>query len=124
MSGGPLQGLRLLVVEDEYFIAVEVCDILIANGAEVLGPVGSVDEGAAVAEREPLDGAVLDVNLHGAMVYALVDQLTAAGTPMLFVTGYDPGALPADRRDAVILGKPVDRRRLVEAAAACFAKST
>lgn len=112
-----LSGRRFLVVEDEYFIAVEVCELLRAHGAEVVGPVPTVELGRRELEADGLDAAVLDVNLRGEPVFALADQLTRAGVPVLYVTGYDREALPDDRRNAVILGKPVNAERLVRAAA-------
>ena len=118
-----LSELCLLVVEDEYFIAVDVCEILTRKGATVLGPVSSIAEAEAkVAQHRP-DGAVLDVNLRGETVFGFADRLEAAGVPVLYVTGYDIAALPPDRRQAVVLGKPVDAALLARSADQVFRTS-
>lgn len=64
-------GQRILVVEDEYFIAVEVCEALVAHGAEVAGPVLRVEKGRRELASGEVHGAVLDVNLRGEAVFAL-----------------------------------------------------
>ena len=116
MSRSALSGYRFLVVEDEYLIAVEVCEVLRDHGADVVGPVPTTRQGLAELVRDGIQAAVLDVNLRGETVFPLADALAAEGVPILYVTGYDARALPPDRRDAVILGKPVDRDRLIRAA--------
>ena len=56
-----LSGKKILVVEDEYILAKDVCDVLRDCGAEIVGPVGHLEEGIALAENAmPLDCAVLD----------------------------------------------------------------
>jgi ActR/RegA family two-component response regulator len=66
-----LRGRRLLVVEDEYLIAVSLARSLEGDGAEVVGPAGSVRDALALVEAEGdrLDGAVLDINLRDERVY-------------------------------------------------------
>ena len=83
-----LAGRRILVVEDEYLIAMEVKRWLLAGGAEVIGPVPSVDQALDLIENNSLDAAVLDVNLgNGDRVYLVADKLAALGVPYLFATG-------------------------------------
>ena len=85
-----MAGQRILLVEDEYFIVDDMVRTFKACGAEVVGPVASVD-GALdlIAATERLDGAVLDVNLQGEMAYPVADALVARGVPFVFATGYD-----------------------------------
>jgi hypothetical protein len=74
-----LEGRRILVAEDEYLIAFDVRDALVHAGAEVLGPVPSVDDAAALLERETdIDAAVLDVNLRGDMVFAVAAEFRSS----------------------------------------------
>jgi PAS domain S-box-containing protein len=102
-------GRRVLVVEDESLIAMELTADLTQRGWIVIGPAQSLAEGmaAAVAEGE-LDAAVLDVNIAGRAVYPLATALRSRGVPFVFCTGYemvDPdGRFP----DAPILRKPVN----------------
>ncbi|MDF0488432.1 response regulator [Sphingomonas sp. H39-1-10] len=96
-----LRGCRVLVVEDEYLLADDLSVALSSAGAEVLGPVPSVDEAAERITAEPrIDVAVLDVNLRGDMVFPVADALIERGVPFAFATGYDCEALP-DRFAAV-----------------------
>lgn len=96
-----LQGCRVLVVEDEYLLADDLSLALSSVGADVLGPVPSVDDAIAMIANEPrIDIAVLDVNLRGDMVFPVADALIERGIPFAFATGYDREALP-DRFTAV-----------------------
>jgi len=107
--GAPnLQSHRILVVEDEYFIADDLSRALQRCGAKVIGPVPDLATGLELAQREELDGAVLDVNLGGDMSYPIADALDARGVPFLFTTGYDDWALSSDYRDVHRIEKPFD----------------
>lgn len=101
-----LRGKRILVVEDEYFLAADLHRALERQGAVALGPVGELGEGLALAEDGAIDAALLDVNLEGARSYAIADRLAERAVPFLFVTGYDPWALPPAYRDAPRVAKP------------------
>lgn len=114
-SSGPLAGLRVLVVEDDYFIADEICTTLRAGGAEVLGPAPDIEQGLDVARNERLDCAVLDINLHGDLAFNLADELRRRGTPSIFATGYDQSVLPGAFSDSVRLEKPVNLAELLRA---------
>lgn len=97
-----LQGKRILLVEDEYFIVQDLVRALTAAGAIVLGPAATLSEALRlVASSGPLDGAVLDINLQGEAVYPLADVLMNRGVAFVFSTGYDRVAIPS-RFDAYI----------------------
>jgi DNA-binding response OmpR family regulator len=110
-----LAGHVVLVVEDDYFIAEEICAALRKRGAAVIGPAPDVEHGRALLDKQPLDCAVLDVNLHGEHVFTLADELRARGVPSIFATGYDAGFLPTAFRDAIYLQKPIDIAALIRA---------
>jgi DNA-binding response OmpR family regulator len=109
----PLAGLRVLVVEDDYFIADEICTTLRNGGAEVLGPSPDIEHGLDVVRSERLDCAVLDINLHGNLAFNLADELRRRGTPSIFATGYDESVLPRAFRDSVRVEKPVNLDQLL-----------
>src|SRR5690349_18103981 len=67
----PLSGLRVLVVEDDYFIADELCSTLRNNGAEVLGPSPDIEQSLDLIRSQRIDCAVLDINLHGNLAFNL-----------------------------------------------------
>ncbi len=110
-----LAGHLVLVVEDDYFIAEEICAALRKRGASVIGPAADVDQGRLLMAREQLDCAVLDVNLHGEHVFQLAGELRARGVRSIFATGYDSTFLPIAFRDAIYLQKPIDIAALVRA---------
>ena len=114
-GSAPLAGLRVLVVEDDYFIADEICTTLRNGGAEVLGPAPDLEHGLDVVKSERLDCAVLDINLHGDLAFNLADELRRRGTPSIFATGYDQSVLPGAFSDSVRLEKPVNLSELLRA---------
>lgn len=104
--------LRVLVVEDEYFIADDLSRALTRHGVEVVGPVPTVREARALAASHALDLAVLDINLRGELVYPLVAELTRRGVAVVFATGYDAAAIPADYEAIPAWSKPFDYNAL------------
>jgi CheY-like chemotaxis protein len=112
-----LQGLRILVVEDNFLVAEVIRDMLAASGCVIVGPVARLDEGVRLASQEALDGAVLDVNLNGERCYPIARALRDRGVPYLFLTGYDDDSAmaPQELKPARHLSKPVLQVHLVEA---------
>lgn len=111
-------GRRLLVVEDEYLIASDLASWLEEQGAEVLGPVPSVDDALALLETEATpDAAVLDINLGDEQVFPVADALRAAAVPFVFLSGYDARMIPDQYGDVRRCAKPLDRSRLLRALA-------
>lgn len=117
-----LAGLRVLVVEDDYFIADEVCSTLREHGAEIVGPAPNVATGLQLVKSEPLDCAVLDINLQGDLAFGIASELRRRGTPAIFATGYDVSILPGEFSDCVRLQKPVNLRDLLKAVQAACAR--
>lgn len=111
----PLAGLRVLVVEDDYFIADEICTTLRNSGAEIIGPSPDLEHGLRLVRSQRIDCAVLDINLHGALAFSLASELRQRGTPSIFATGYDSSVLPGAFCDAVRLEKPVNLPALLQA---------
>ena len=105
-------GKRVLVAEDEYFIAKSLVDDLQGIGADVLGPVATIADALALIAAEPLDAAVLDINLRGEMAYAVADALIKRGIPVVLATGYSSSALPSRYSNVLRCDKPVDVDRL------------
>jgi len=111
----PLGEQRVLVVEDEYFIALEIADTLTAEGAEIAGPVENVAKATKVVSEEHVDLCLLDIALIGGeRSYPLVDLLSEAGVPVIFVTGYEREAIPSRYGKLPIIVKPFDRDILLK----------
>jgi CheY-like chemotaxis protein len=112
-GGSNLEGRRVLLVEDMLVAAMAMEEILAKHRCETVGPVGSLGEAMRLAREEALDGALLDINLKGEMVYPAASELVARGVPIIFLTGYDAAdELPDEYRDHPFLEKPVDLDRL------------
>jgi DNA-binding NtrC family response regulator len=100
---------RVLVVEDDYFIASEVVRAFRLQGADVVGPVPTLATALNVMENEQaIELAVLDINLRGELVYPLADALESRGVPFVFASGYDASAVPDRFRHVPLLTKPID----------------
>ena len=104
-----LLGRRLLIVEDDYMIAIDLARELEDRGAEIAGLAGSVEDAKTLidAQGDRIDGAVLDVNLGAERVYPVADALTARGVPFVFATGYDPWIIPEAYRGIPLCEKPI-----------------
>lgn len=104
----------ILLVEDEYLIAMAMEIALIDHGYDVLGPFGRVAEAErALAEGGDIAAALLDYNLNGKTSAAIAAALQERGTPTFFLTGLHDHAILADFPDARILRKPVQTKELV-----------
>lgn len=100
-------GRRVLVVEDESLVAMLLETILEDMGCVPVGPAATVDEGLQLAgEDQPLDAALLDVNVAGKQVFPIAEALKARGVPFVFSTGYGEGGLPDEWRGQPTLQKP------------------
>jgi len=111
-----LTGRRLLVVEDEFYLAEDLAKDLTARGATVIGPVPSVNDALDLIEdTEHIDGAVLYLNLQGEQAYPVADALIERGVPFVFTTGYDASAIPSRYASVPRCEKPVDPKRVAQA---------
>jgi CheY-like chemotaxis protein len=114
-DAGKITGRRVLIVEDEYLIAIDLVATLESLGFEVVGLAGSVAEALTLLESngDRLDAAVLDINLGYERSYPVADRLRAQGVPFVFTTGYDVGVVPDSYSEVPRYEKPVDERQLV-----------
>ena len=108
MSETHLRNRRVLLVEDEYFIADAMRRGLEEAGAIVIGPAASVRDALALLDSETVDGAILDVKLDDEGVFPVADVLQARGIPFLLATGYNTFDLPPEWRHVARFEKPVD----------------
>lgn len=103
-----LENKRILILEDDPLLALDLEDFFTELGAQVIGPVSSVEQ-ALEAVSAGIDGAVLDLNLRGVYSYPVIELLAKAGTPVVVCSGY--AELPGTRTELsniVLLPKPCD----------------
>jgi CheY-like chemotaxis protein len=70
---------------------------------------------AAIDAAQPIDAAILDLNLDGQRSYDVADALAARGVPFVFATGYGPAGLIEAYRDRPVLRKPFSYNELARA---------
>jgi DNA-binding NtrC family response regulator len=116
-----LRHRRILVVEDEYMIAQEIADVLVAVGAEAVGPVPRVSEAMQLLASEGIEGALLDVNLHNEAIWPVVDALRARHVPVVLATGYDVNVIPPAYAHLPRCEKPVTGQDIIRALARALA---
>ncbi|MGC2854111.1 response regulator [Novispirillum sp. DQ9] len=115
---GFLTGRSILLVEDELLVALLVEDLLKEAGADILGPAPRVAAALQlIADADRIDLALLDVNLAGAWVWPVAEELRRRSVPYLLLTGYGAGIVDAEHMDAGVLTKPVSERDLLAAVA-------
>lgn len=113
-----LDGRHILIAEDEGLLALDMEFALVDAGASVLGPIVEIESGldllAAVAQ--PIDAAILDLDLRGVAAYPLADYLAERGIPFVFQTGHGIAAdLKARYGEHVhVLAKPCRTERLID----------
>jgi DNA-binding NarL/FixJ family response regulator len=110
-----LAGKRILVIEDDWFIAYALSGLLRAQGSEVVGPAATVQEAAELAGSKTVDLAVVDLNLGGDRADPVVEQLATNGVPVVVVSAYETHAMVG--KVYATLEKPVAAQQLVEALA-------
>jgi CheY-like chemotaxis protein len=89
-----LRGKRVLVVEDEYLLAMDLAERLEDLGVEVVGPAATVREAIALLAVQEVEGAVLDINIRGERVYPVADLLMQRNVPFIFISGYSKDLEP------------------------------
>lgn len=94
MPEKPLADRRILVVEDEFLIADELCRSLENAGAVVIGPAKSVDLALDLITAEnDIDAALLDVKLSGEVVYPVAEALVVRSVPFVFTSSLSEDVL-------------------------------
>jgi hypothetical protein len=105
-GGIPMPAWRILVVEDEILIAMDLAGALEALGFDVVGPAATLAAGTSLLESSAPDGVLLDINLRNETSYPLARACIACGTWFAFVTATHPESIPQDFRTAPRLAKP------------------
>lgn len=116
-------GKRVLVVEDEFLVALGLEDNLRSLGCVVVGPAANLAAALQAAAHEAVDAAILDVNLAGEPVFPAAEVLADRGIPFIFCSGYSgSGRLPHRFCDVPRVSKPYTSRVIAEALADLLAE--
>lgn len=114
LNSNPLSGLRILVVEDDLLIAMDMEATLEEFGCRVVGPCERLDKALAAAD-ETIDGAIVDMNLRGEYSFPLIEKLRGKGIPTVVCSGYvDLPDIKLRLKDVPMLPKPCATDKLLE----------
>lgn len=107
--------MRVLIVEDEPVISLDMQTTLSRAGHVVVGTAGSVRRALAFLDESSCDIVVLDMNLGGESAAPVVDLLQKRGIGFICISGYSAQRLPVNVKGAPLLSKPVEPRSLIAA---------
>ncbi|WP_246401299.1 response regulator [Rhizobium hidalgonense] len=113
---------RILIVEDEFLIAMLLEDLLSRMGHHVVACVARVDEAMKFVDQPDIDFAILDINLGGEKSFPVATLLRRRKIPFIFATGYGTEGLADEFRDELALRKPYDPLDLERAIAQACAR--
>lgn len=109
-----LSGMAVLIVEDEYYLAIELAEEIERSGGSVIGPYATAEEGtASLADSHPAC-ALIDINTGDGPSFVLADALARNGIPFVFMTGYDAEVIPERFSQVRCVQKPADRQTAME----------
>ena len=109
--------VKILIVEDEFLIAMETEAVLTENGYCVIGTAASIEKAMEILEGSTPDIAILDVNLRGKSIFPVAVLLKAMAVPFIFASAYSPNNHDGLEifKDVVNVGKPIREKILVDA---------
>lgn len=111
-----LAGLKVLLVEDQFIIAMDAETILLGCGVRSVDTVASVEDAMRVLKATTPDICVLDVNLGASTSLAVAEQLAERKIPFVFATGYaDSTMIPKTLAHVPTVRKPYDAEQLTAA---------
>jgi two-component sensor histidine kinase/CheY-like chemotaxis protein len=118
MAGEPLlTGFRILIAEDDFYLASDTARALRSVGAEIAGPFPTEAAALAELENQKPSAAVVDINLGTGASFALARTLQDQSVPFIFVTGYDEAVIPVEFNEIKRLQKPLELRQIVRSLA-------
>jgi CheY-like chemotaxis protein len=120
-EAAPLAGLSILLLEDEFLIALDAEEILTGLGAAQVEIVNTLDAARGALEND-YDLALLDINVNGEMSFPVAEQFVAEKIPVVFASGYEMRNPPRLNGIAVpCVSKPYTREDLKSVVVAALA---
>jgi two-component SAPR family response regulator len=111
---------RILIVEDEFLVALHLGEVLTEMGHHVVGPCSRIQNAIELARTEDIDFAILDINVAGTRSFPVAHILRQRCIPFVFASGYGNEGLVDGYRDETVLRKPIEYRELGRAIARAF----
>ena len=108
-----LRGKRVLVIEDEPLLSMDMEATLRDAGCDVIGPAATLGQAKSLTAEGTYDVALVDANLSGQPVDDIAAALTQRNVPFAFVSGYGREGLPTGFREAILLNKPFSPTQLL-----------
>lgn len=100
-------GMRVMIVEDEYFVADRLARNFRQAGATVVGMAPNVRQALSeIHAAQAIEGAVLDLNLGGDLVFPVAEELERRNIPFIFCTSYGRSLIPERFRGVPCVSKP------------------
>lgn len=109
---GSLADIRVLIVEDEAMLVLELQDLLADFGCRIAGKAARLSDAVQLASVTDCDVAILDINLSGERVDPVADILHRRGIPFIFATGYGGDGLNPEHRSVLLVEKPYNSETL------------
>jgi DNA-binding LytR/AlgR family response regulator len=103
-----LKGCHILIVEDDFYQALEIRESLEGAGVQIVACRATVPDLDEILARSKIDIALLDINLGETQSFDFARTLDAKGIPCVFLTGYDVTIVPGDLNYAKFLSKPAE----------------
>lgn len=103
---------RILIVEDDAFLALDLKTLISGRDYEVAGHAKSVRQALQMADDEDFDCCLLDVHLGKERSDPIADRLAQTGIPFAFLSGYARSSLPKDHVDRPLVSKPFSEEEL------------
>lgn len=123
-AGSSIKGKRILLVDDEPLLLMDLEETLTNSGCVIVGPANTIAQAKVLIGEAEFDAALLDVNLGGHKVDELAAALTQKNIPFAFVTGYGREGLPPSFRHAPLVGKPFSQQQMLDAVRQLVAHKT
>lgn len=111
---------RILIIEDEFLVSLEIAAVLTDAGFDVLEPAATVESALRAIGTEPVDAVILDRNLGGRDVHEITARLEEQKIPFAFLTGYGQETVPEQFQDVPFIAKPFNDRQLIASIQSMF----
>jgi DNA-binding NarL/FixJ family response regulator len=110
---------RILIVEDEPLVAIDIASVLENVGYQVVGPAGTAAAALSLLATEGCDAAILDIRLGQETSKDVALELAQGGIPFVILSAYSPkeANFPSN---APILAKPLEPQKMLAELQRCL----